>query len=303
MRIWKLILLTVVAAALGAPATASASFVHVVSPGESLSSVAAADGVSVSALAAANGLSTDAGLTAGTDLNIPPQGAVPTASTSIPATGGDATGAGGDATGAGGGYFVRPGDSLSEIAAQHGIGVDALAAANGLSVAGVLPAGITLSLDGGGLDAPAQPTGVANTSGSGASPTPVTVSPAAVGSIAAQNGVSPSLAEAIADQESGFSNALVSPTGAAGVMQIEPGTWRYIERNLGGPPLSPDSVTDNVRGGVELLRTLLDQTGGDPALTAAGYYQGLASVRRHGMYADTQRYVNDVLALRDRFGG
>jgi soluble lytic murein transglycosylase-like protein len=116
--------------------------------------------------------------------------------------------------------------------------------------------------------------------------------------------VSPSLAEAIGYQESGFNNGLVSSTGATGVMQIEPGTWSYIGSNLATPPpLSPTSAQDNIRGGVLLLHSLLDQTGGDPTLAAAGYYQGLASVRAHGMYADTQRYVNDVMALRSRFGG
>ena len=125
-----------------------------------------------------------------------------------------------------------------------------------------------------------------------------------IGSIAAANGVSPSLAEAIGWQESGFNNGLVSSTGATGVMQIEPGTWQYIGQNLATPPpLSSASASDNVRGGVLLLHSLLGQTGGDPSLAAAGYYQGLASVRRNGMYADTQRYVNDVMALRSRFGG
>jgi soluble lytic murein transglycosylase-like protein len=130
------------------------------------------------------------------------------------------------------------------------------------------------------------------------------VSPSDVGSVAAAEGVSPSLAEAIGYQESGFNNGLVSSTGATGVMQIEPGTWSYIGSNLATPPpLSPTSAQDNIRGGVLLLHSLLDQTGGDPTLAAAGYYQGLASVRAHGMYADTQRYVNDVMALRSRFGG
>ena len=96
---------------------------------------------------------------------------------------------------------------------------------------------------------------------------------------------------------------MVSSTGATGVMQIEPGTWNYIQSNLGGPTLAPGSATDNVRGGVLLLHSLLSQTGGDPALAAAGYYQGLASVQAHGMYADTQQYVNNVMALRQRFGG
>ena len=42
---------------------------------------------------------------------------------------------------------------------------------------------------------------------------------------------------------------------------------------------------------------------GDPALAAAGYYQGLSSVRRIGMLPETRRYVDNVLALRSRFGG
>jgi soluble lytic murein transglycosylase-like protein len=122
--------------------------------------------------------------------------------------------------------------------------------------------------------------------------------------VAAAHGVSPSLAEAIGYQESGFNNDLVSSTGATGVMQIEPGTWDYIDSALATPPpLSPASAQDNVRGGVLYLRSLLDQSGGDPSLAAAGYYQGLGSVREHGMYSDTQQYVNNVMALRHRFGG
>ena len=56
-------------------------------------------------------------------------------------------------------------------------------------------------------------------------------------------------------------------------------------------------------GGVELLRSLLDQTAGDPQLAAAGYYQGLESVRAYGMYADTRQYVRTVMALAARYGG
>ena len=38
-------------------------------------------------------------------------------------------------------------------------------------------------------------------------------------------------------------------------------------------------------------------------LAAAGYYQGLSSVRSRGMFDDTKRYVDNVLALSQRFGG
>ena len=52
-----------------------------------------------------------------------------------------------------------------------------------------------------------------------------------------------------------------------------------------------------------MLNWLLNQTGGDPAMAAAGYYQGLSSVRARGMYTDTQAYVQSIMALRHHFGG
>jgi LysM repeat protein len=310
MRTWNLPLL-VATAALCVPATASAAFEHVVAPGESLYAVAAADGLSVDQLAAANGISPDSQLTAGATLAIPPQtgDTVATSSSSTASSSESSAPAesSGSVTSSSGGYVVQPGDTLSGIAARYGVSVDALASANGLDPAGILPAGDSLSVSGGSsssaVEVSATSPAPAASSSAGAQPTTESVSPSSVGSIAAQSGVSPSLAQAIADQESGFNNNEVSTTGATGVMQIEPGTWNYIQSNLGASTLAPSSATDNVRGGVLLLRSLLDQTGGDPAMAAAGYYQGLASVQAHGMYADTQQYVNNVMALRQRFGG
>ena len=136
-------------------------------------------------------------------------------------------------------------------------------------------------------------------------PTPERVSASEVGSIASANGVPASLAAAIGWQESGFNNDLVSSADARGVMQILPGTWAWIQQSLnsGGPPLAPASAADNVRGGVLLLHSLLDATGGDQSLAAAGYYQGLPSVQQNGVYPSTQQYVNSVLALENQFGG
>jgi N-acetylmuramoyl-L-alanine amidase len=134
-------------------------------------------------------------------------------------------------------------------------------------------------------------------------PTPTRVGAADVQSVAAQYGVSPSLAAAIAWQESGFNNAMVSGANARGVMQVMPGTWDYVQQNLAQRRLDPTSATDNVHAGVMYLRRLLDATGGDENAAIAGYYQGLQSVRERGMYDDTQRYVGNVQALRSRFGG
>jgi LysM repeat protein len=384
MRTWKpvLLLLTICAAA-WAPATASASFQHLVSAGETLSSVAAADGLTVSQLAAANGMSPDSPLIAGSALAIPPQGvtvapsaAAPSSAAPSPGSDGDLDGDTGPATSAAptssggyvvqpgdtlsaiaarlgvsvsslaaanglspsapllsgttlhasgtsaaapaastsapvassasGGYRVQPGDTLSAIAARYGLSLNQLASLNGLSPSGVLLSGSTLHIGGGIASAPASTEMVSTSPGAanGAQPTGETVSSGTVGSIAAAEGVSPSLAEAIGYQESGFNNSMVSSTGATGVMQIMPGTWNYIGQHLAGPPpLSPTSATDNIRAGTLLLHSLLQQTGGDPAMAAAGYYQGLQSVRQHGLFPDTQAYVNSVMALRQRFGG
>ncbi|MEJ7797478.1 MAG: hypothetical protein WKF42_03190 [Solirubrobacteraceae bacterium] len=58
-----------------------------------------------------------------------------------------------------------------------------------------------------------------------------------------------------------------------------------------------------MRAGSLYLARLLRDTGGDVRLAAAGYYQGLGSVRSRGMFDHTKRYVDNVLALRARFGG
>jgi LysM repeat protein len=301
----------VAATSLAAPAQAAADFSHVVAPGESLSSVAATDGLSISAIAAANGLSPDAQLIAGTALAIPPQdsgsaGGTGTASQS-PAVSEESAPS---APAQSGSYVVQPGDTLSAIAARAGTTVGQLAAANGLDPAGLLLSGAVLNLSGApqvsqaASPQTAAPSSSAATAGGGPDPTPERVSGSQIGSVAASEGVPPSLAEAIGWQESGFNNDLVSSTGATGVMQIEPGTWNYIGRTLAGPPpLAPNSALDNIRGGVLLLHSLLSATGGDPSLAAAGYYQGLQSVRQNGMYPSTQQYVNDVMALQRQFGG
>ena len=124
-----------------------------------------------------------------------------------------------------------------------------------------------------------------------------------VGSLAAQSGAPSSLAAAIAWQESGFNNAMISPRQRA---RRHAGHARHVELGAGQPRrtrLNPYSPTDNVKAGSLYLAHLLRETNGDPAMAAAGYYQGLASVRRIGMLPETRRYVANVLALRGRFGG
>jgi soluble lytic murein transglycosylase-like protein len=134
-------------------------------------------------------------------------------------------------------------------------------------------------------------------------PSPSRVSSGDIHRVAGENGVDGALAAAIGWQESGFNNAMVSSANARGVMQVMPGTWDWVQRNLASRRLDPNSAVDNVHAGTLYLRQMLKETGGDPAMAAAGYYQGLGSVRKIGMLPETKQYVDNVLALRGRFGG
>jgi LysM repeat protein len=347
----------------GSAGTSAGGGGHRVVLGDTLSGIAARHGVSLSRLAAANGLDPDAHVVLGTRLAIPGAGSSGTGAPATPASAPSSSG---------GSLRVRVGDTLSGIAARNGVSLSRLAAANGLDPARPLLAGTTLRLPGSGgagaSAAPASttsaapapigaykvrpgdtlsalalrsrvpvaqmafmngldpkkpllagtllklPTGSPVSAGAPAprrtvvpaappAPTPGRLSAGEIGSIAAQHGAPSSLATAIAWQESGFNNGVLSSANARGIMQVMPGTWEWVQRNLSRTRLDPDSPADNVRAGSLYLAQLLRETNGDPAMAAAAYYQGLASVRRIGMLPETRRYVANVMALRSRFGG
>jgi soluble lytic murein transglycosylase-like protein len=264
--------------------------------GDTLSAIAARNGVSLSRLAAVNGLDPARPLLAGTTLHLP--GAGGAGASAAPAA---ATSAAPAPIGA---YKVRPGDTLSGLAAAARVPASQMAYMNGLELDAPLLAGTVIKLPTGAAIQPTAPA-PARTIVPQAAPlaTEARLSAWQVGSLAAQQGVPSSLAAAIAWQESGFNNAKISAANARGIMQLMPGTWSWVQANLAGTKLDPASASDNVRAGALYLAHLLRETNGDPALAAAGYYQGLSSVRRIGMLPETRRYVDNVLALRSRFGG
>ena len=294
------------------PANAAVS--HTVQPGETLWSIAAANNLTTRTVAAFNGLSETSNVVLGSTIQVPttvegaaalqasgvqlegvaPQAAAPAAAPSqaAPAVLGS--------------YVVRAGDTLSGLAANAGVATGQMAAANGLDPSALLLTGTVLKLPSG---APAPPRASEPlpsqrvVPAAGPKPTPTRVGAADIQSVAAQHGVSPSLAAAIAWQESGFNNGMVSSANARGVMQVMPGTWDYVETNLAGRKLDTGSATDNVQAGVLYLKHLLEETGGDENTAIAGYYQGLGAVRSRGLFDDTQQYVANVQALRSRFGG
>ena len=296
----------VIAGLLLAAAPAGAAVSITVQPGDTLWSIAARNNLTTRAVAAFNGLPENGSVVLGSTIRVPTvaegaaalQGAGATPAAAAPAAAG--------APPPQGGYEVRPGDTLSGLAATARVPVSSIAAMNGLDPHGVLLAGTVLKLPSGSptpvrAAQPAPATRVVPQANP--APTPARLGAGDVQSVAGLYGVSPSLAAAIAWQESGFNNAMVSSANARGVMQVMPGTWTWVQQNLAQRRLDPSSATDNVHAGVLYLRQLLRQTGGNESAAIAAYYQGLGSVQSRGVLPETQRYVANVQALRSRFGG
>ncbi|MDP8962350.1 MAG: LysM peptidoglycan-binding domain-containing protein [Actinomycetota bacterium] len=244
---------------------------YTVRRGDTLSGIGTRYCTSVKALAAANGIRNPDRIYAGQQLVLP---------------GSAGRGPSQSAT-----HRVCPGENLTSIAARHGVGIAQLAKANHLSDRDYIQAGQVLAVPGRG------PGRVRSKAG----PVPRTSAEQLIDATARRYGWDPALVKAVAWQESGWQQHVISRTGAVGIMQVQPGTGAFVSRRLVGRPLNLKDPADNVLAGVAFLDYLWDLTGGDPRLTLAGYYQGLASVRANGWYPDTIRYVDNVLRLKRRY--
>jgi N-acetylmuramoyl-L-alanine amidase len=243
---------------------------YVVRPGDTLGAIAARNGTTVAALAGANGIANPDVLAVGQRLRLPAGGAARVAPVR-----------------ASGGHVVRPGDTLGAIAARNGTTVAALAALNGLRDPDRLAVGRRLSIPagspGGSLGAPTPPGQVADL----------------LHRYAGRHGVDPSLARAIAWQESRWTQSARSSAGAVGVMQLMPATARWLGRDILGRSLDPTRLEDNIEGGVAYL-SWLQRQGADTRTVIGAYYQGLHAMRVRGPYDDTRDYIASVLSFRGR---
>ena len=113
-------------------------------------------------------------------------------------------------------------------------------------------------------------------------------------------GVSPDLAEAIAWQESGWQNDVVSSADAQGIGQLLPGTAAYVNTLLGAH-LQVGVAEDNIRLEIRYLAYLLRATGNQTCEAVASYYQGFGMLERIGVLPESQVYVRSVLGQRPRF--
>src|SRR3990170_4405865 len=187
----------------GEPLGASGDYT--VAEGDTLSEIAATFDVSVELLAEVNGIEDPDFILVGQVIRIP--GADESLSVADP---GEDPGA--IQTQEVDTYTVRSGDTLSEIADHFGVPVSAIVGANGLADPNFIVEGQTLKIPV-VVSAPARP----------ASPD---VEPL-LEQFATEEGLDPGLVKALAYQESGWQQDVVSSTGAVGIMQIQPskGDW------------------------------------------------------------------------------
>jgi len=287
--------------ALAAALTASASGIREITihPGDTLSAIAARYHTSVARLIALNHLPGNGNLIyAGQTLKLP--------------------GGSGSAGGGGGGSTTRMttvyhtvvrGDTLYGIAARYHVNPMVIARRNHLPSSLVVMLGQRLAI-------PKRVT--IHTSGSGGAPTATSQalrdraylahrsepSTQHVGSLIRSTAdrwhLDPRLALAVAWQESGWNMRVVSGVDAIGAMQVMRYTGTYLANDVVHRSLDLFNAQDNVTAGVALLSVLTNEAS-STRQAVAGYYQGLQSVRDHGMYRSTKQYVANVMALRARF--
>jgi N-acetylmuramoyl-L-alanine amidase len=244
---------------------------HTVATGETLSEIALRYGVTVRALRAANDLNDPHRIVAGGRLELP-------TAVGAPASDGEQESVL---------HTVSPGQTLSGIAARYQVPAASIASLNGIRDRRHIVAGTTLRIPVTGKPEP----GVASRNRV----------EELIESKARAFGYDPNLIKALAWQESGWNNGVVSSAGAVGIMQVLPETNRLVSQPRAGRQFDLNDPADNIDAGLHYLELLYELTGGDSERMLAGYYQGLRSVRENGRYPSTQRYIDNVFALWDRF--
>jgi len=114
-------------------------------------------------------------------------------------------------------------------------------------------------------------------------------------------GVPPAFALAVAWQESGWQQDVVSHAGAIGVMQLLPTTAEWVGQAMLGTQVDPRDLRQNVRAGVRLLAHYLGRYDGDRSRVLAAYYQGQSALDRNGIYAVSRPYIASIAVLEALF--
>lgn len=106
------------------------------------------------------------------------------------------------------------------------------------------------------------------------------------------------LVKAVIKVESDYQPRIVSRKGAQGLMQLIPQTAKDLKVS------NPFDPYENIRGGSEYLRMMLDLFNNDVELALAAYNSGPSTVKRYGgipPYDETQKYVKKVKRYLDYY--
>jgi LysM repeat protein len=301
--------------AAAAPASSGGS-VYTVKSGDTLGAISARHGVKLSEVLGWNGLNMNSVIYPGQKIKI--GGGQASAPAPAPAAK-PAPAAAPAPNASSGSYTVKSGDTLSAIAAKHGVKLSEILSANKLTMSSVIYPGNKLVIPGSsvqpaasvtplvpgsflGFTYPAAVVSSANQNKAllNASPVPSREQmKSIVADTARRMGVDPSLALAFAYQESGFDQRAVSPANAIGTMQVIPTSGEWAS-DLVGRKLNLLDPYDNATAGVAIIRQLI-RTSKDLDNAVAGYYQGQYSVSKYGMYDDTKAYVAAIKAHQKNF--
>ncbi len=261
----------------------------VVQPGDTLTSISRRHGVAIETLVRLNGIENPNRILAGQRLRLEPAPAAPSGGAAPAPAATTRT------------HVVRAGEHLTGIARHYGTTIDAIVRANGITDPSRIYAGQRLTIPVAGAPAAGSssrmPASMAALVRERESVRRVIVEEAR------RYGVPPAFAMAVAWQESGWRQDVVSSAGAIGVMQLLPSTADWVGESMLGTPIDARDLRQNVRGGVRLLAHYLDRYDGNRALVLAAYYQGQTAVDRHGIYAVSRPYIASITALEALFGG
>jgi LysM repeat protein len=260
----------VLAGAVAAPADAAVP--HVVQPGETLWSIAAANNLTTRTVAAFNGLPEDAQVGLGQTIDVPTveEGAAALAAAGI--TPGSPDPAATASTGTSGvAHTVVAGESLSSVAAANGITVESLAAANGLAADAYLIEGETISV-------PAATAATSSTAGLGHIPSPS-------GELHLDPGAADSWNAMREDSLANYGVDLY-PEGPASAYRTPEQQQQLYDLYLAGqgPPANPPGTSTHESGvAVDVaepeMRDVIDQIGG-----GYGWYGTIPSEWWHVQY-------------------
>ena len=195
-------------------------------------------------------------------------------------------------------HVVAAGEHLTRIARRYGVTIAAIVAANKIANPSHILVGQRLTIP---------------TSASHGSRPPM---PAEMKALVAKRddmrrliiaeadrfGVPAALALAVAWQESGWRQKVVSRAGAVGVMQLMPATAAWVGDAMLGAPVKINDAGSNVRAGVRLLAYYLDRYDDNRDRVLAAYYQGQWATDHNGIYDVSRPYIASVKRLERMFG-